>query len=75
MNNSQMQPLSMKELNYIADSIANEDMLCKLCAAAAAISQNMDIEQAMMGHIRVHEHHLQMLTETLRQHQMIAPMQ
>ncbi|MGG6312481.1 hypothetical protein [Paenibacillus macerans] len=73
MNHSLMQPLSMKELDYIADSISNEDMLCKLCTAAAALSQNMEIGQSMLEHIRVHERHLQMLTESLRQHQMMAP--
>lgn len=69
---SQMQPLSMKELDYIADSISNEEMLSKLCAAAAAVSQNFEIEQAMLEHIRVHEHHLHLLTDSLRQHQMAA---
>ncbi|MBW4837979.1 MAG: hypothetical protein KZY74_01170 [Paenibacillaceae bacterium] len=70
---SQMQPLSMKELDYIADSISNEEMLSKLCAAAAAVSQNFEIEQAMLEHIRAHEHHLHQLTDSLRQHQMAAP--
>lgn len=70
---AQMQPLSMKELDYIADSISNEEMLGKLCAAAAVVSQNFEIEQAMLEHIRVHEHHLHLLTDSLRQHQMMAP--
>ena len=70
---SQMQPLSLKELDYIADSISNEEMLSKLCAAAASVSQNFEIEQAMLEHIRAHEHHLHLLTDALRQHQMAAP--
>jgi len=75
MNFDQMQPLSMKELNYIADSISNEEMLCKLCAAAAGGAQNLEIEQTMMRHIRTHEQHLRMLADSLRQHQALAPMQ
>ncbi|WP_068786717.1 hypothetical protein [Paenibacillus phocaensis] len=70
---TQMQPMSIKELDYIADSISNEEMLGKLCAYGVAISQNFEIEQAMQEHVRIHEHHLHLLTESLRQHQMAAP--
>lgn len=71
----QMIPLSQKELDYISDCISNEDMLLKLCVAASATAQNPDIGQTLTNHVRTHEHHLHMLTESLRQHQSLAPTQ
>lgn len=75
MNYTQMQPLSGKEVNYIADSVANEDMLIKMCAAAAAAATNAQIEQAISEHMRVHEQHLHTLINALKQHQPLAPNQ
>ncbi|SDF83747.1 hypothetical protein SAMN04488542_11838 [Fontibacillus panacisegetis] len=62
MNFMQMQPLSSKELNYIADSIANEDSLIKLCTAAASVCTNAQIGQELSEHIQCHEKHLQTLS-------------
>lgn len=73
MNNQQMQALSGKELNYIADSINNEDMLIKMCAAAAQISTHAQITQAVTQHIQVHEQHMNKLLDALKQHQTLAP--
>ena len=44
--NQQLQPLTSKELDYIADCISNETMLAKHCAATAPASQNPAIQQA-----------------------------
>ncbi|GIO42663.1 MULTISPECIES: hypothetical protein [Paenibacillus] len=73
MNNHQMQALSGKELNYIADSIANEDMLIKMCAAAVQISTHPQITQAVTQHIQAHEQHMDKLRDALKQHQPLAP--
>ncbi|MGF9698101.1 hypothetical protein [Paenibacillus sp. MABNR03] len=75
MQNTQMQALSPKELNYIADSISNEEMLIKQCAATASISHNPQIQQALNQYVRTHEQHLSTLVNVLQQHQSIAPTQ
>ncbi|USB34196.1 hypothetical protein [Paenibacillus sp. YPG26] len=75
MNQSPLQPLTTKELNYIADSIMNEDLLIKQSAAAAAVSQNSNIQQALSKYIHAHQQHLQLLTDALKDHQSIAPSQ
>jgi 23S rRNA maturation mini-RNase III len=75
MQNSQMQALSPKELNYIADSISNEEMLIKQCAATASISQQPQIQQALNQYVRAHEQHLNTLVQALHQHQSLAPSQ
>lgn len=71
----QMQPLSGKELSYISDSITNEDMLIKMCAAAAAVGSNPQLGQAITEHMRVHEQHMHVLIDALKQHQPLAPSQ
>jgi len=75
MQNQSMQALSPKELNYIADSITNEELLIKQCAATASISQTPQIQQALNYYVRSHEQHLNTLVNALQQHQSIAPTQ
>ncbi|WP_440118067.1 hypothetical protein [Paenibacillus sp. QZ-Y1] len=75
MQNNQMQPLSPKELNYIADSISNEELLLKQCAATASITHNPQIQQALNQYVRSHEQHLNTLVNALQHHQSIAPTQ
>ncbi|MGF7046679.1 hypothetical protein J2T13_001177 [Paenibacillus sp. DS2015] len=75
MQSMQMQPLTSKELDYIMDSISNEDLLIKQCAATVASSQNPNIQQACRSYIESMEHHLDMLVQSLQQHQQVAPMQ
>ncbi|MNN40858.1 hypothetical protein D3C81_1549470 [compost metagenome] len=72
MNHMQMLPLSNKELNYIADSIANEEALIKLCTAAATVCSNTQIGQELKEHIQCHEKHMQNLINCLQQHQPLA---
>ncbi|MNI45059.1 hypothetical protein D3C73_994650 [compost metagenome] len=72
MNYMQMQPLSSKELNYIADSIANEEALIKLCTAAASVCTNEQIGQEIQNHIQCHEDHMKKLVDCLQQHQPLA---
>lgn len=75
MQSMQMQPLTGKELEYITDSISNEELLLKQCVATAASIQQPAIKQACLQQARTHEHHLSMLTNALQQHQQLAPTQ
>ncbi|ALP35462.1 hypothetical protein ASL14_04020 [Paenibacillus sp. IHB B 3084] len=75
MQSTNMQPLTGKELEYIADSISNEKLLLKQCAATAASVQQPAIQQACLQLARTHEHHLNLLSNALQQHQQLAPMQ
>jgi hypothetical protein len=75
MQSMNMQPLTGKELEYIVDSISNEELLLKQCAATAASIQQPAIQQTCLQFARTHEHHLNMLLNALQQHQQLAPMQ
>lgn len=75
MQSMNMQPLTGKELEYIVDSISNEELLLKQCAATAASIQQPAIQQTCLQLARTHEHHLNMLFNALQQHQQLAPMQ
>ncbi|MCJ8013338.1 hypothetical protein MUG84_16535 [Paenibacillus sp. KQZ6P-2] len=75
MQSGQMQAVTAKELEYIVDSISNEDLLIKQCAATAATSQNPTIQNACQQYIRSMDHHLEMLVQALQQHQSLAPNQ
>ncbi|WP_223067845.1 hypothetical protein [Paenibacillus caui] len=75
MNAQQMQALSGKELEYISDSITNEDIQIKLCSMVASTTQNQAIRQACQQFVQTHEQHLKMLTDCLRQHEQLAPAQ
>lgn len=70
-----MQPLTPKELEYITDSLSNEDLLLKQCAATAACSPNSASAQALTGMIRAHQQHVDILLNALQQHAQIAPTQ
>lgn len=75
MQSNQLQPLSAKELEYIVDSISNEELLIKQTAATCASSTNPAIQQACQAYIHSFEQHLDTLIQTLRQHQNMAPNQ
>lgn len=75
MQSNQMQPISGKELEYIADSLSNEDLLTKQCAATAASTQNPMLKQILQQHIQKHEQHSNTLLSSLQQHQPLAPAQ
>ena len=75
MQSMQMQPLTRKELDYIADSISNEDLLIKQLAATAGTTQNTMIRQICMQHLQSHSNHMNTLTQLIQQHQQYAPTQ
>ncbi|BFH15798.1 hypothetical protein WJ0W_003388 [Paenibacillus melissococcoides] len=68
-----MKPLSAKELEYIVDSISNEDLLIKQCAATAASTNHPAIQQTLSQMASAHQQHLNVLVQSLQQHAQIAP--
>ncbi|MBG9791801.1 hypothetical protein ABD76_04490 [Paenibacillus dendritiformis] len=68
-----MKPLSAKELEYIVDSISNEDLLIKQCAATAASTNNPAVQQTLTQMVSAHQQHLNLLVQSLQQHAQIAP--
>jgi hypothetical protein len=70
-----MQPLTAKELEYIVDSMSNEDLLLKQCAVAAASIANPQLQQACNHMLNVHMQQYNMLLGALQQHQNLAPTQ
>ena len=73
MQSNQMQAITGKELEYIVDSITNEDLLIKQRAATAAATQNPMIQQACQQYIRSLDHHIDLLVQAIQQHQPLAP--
>ena len=70
-----MQPLTGKEMEYIVDSMSNEELLLKQCAAACATTSNQAIKQTCESELKVHEQHLNNLMNLLQQHEQVAPQQ
>ena len=70
-----MQPLTSKELGYIADSLSNEDLMMKQSAHLAGISQHPQVRQVFAQFVQRHQQHHQHLMSELQQHQTIAPSQ
>ncbi|AIQ16917.1 hypothetical protein H70357_09770 [Paenibacillus sp. FSL H7-0357] len=75
MQSNQMQALSGKEVEYIADSISNEDLLIKQMAATAGTTQNATVHQICVQQIQSHTGHMNTLVQLLEQHQQYAPTQ
>ncbi|WP_270169613.1 hypothetical protein [Paenibacillus sp. SYP-B4298] len=70
-----MQPLTAKEVEYIVDSISNEDLLMKQCAAAAATASHPALRQICTQFVQIHEQHCHTLMQSLSNHQSLAPTQ
>lgn len=70
-----MQPITGKELNYLADSMTNEDLLIKQAANAIANSQNPAIRQIAEHLIQSHQQHYVQILSSLQQHAQLAPNQ
>lgn len=68
-----MLALTAKELEYLADSMSNEDLLIKQCAVAAANVQNPAIKQMLTGMTDVHTQHYGQILSAVQQHQQLAP--
>ncbi|QMV45118.1 hypothetical protein FPL14_21515 [Cohnella cholangitidis] len=70
-----MQAMTAKELEYVADSMSNEDLLIKQCAVAAATMSNVQLQQVFSHMVEVHTQHYGTLLNTIQQHQSMAPAQ
>lgn len=68
-----LQPLTGKELEYIADSMSNEDLLIKQCLVGASQSQNTAVQQICKQLLTQHQQHYQELYTLLQQHSSVAP--
>ena len=69
-----MQPMTNKELEYLIDSMSNEDMLMKSSAAAAAASTKPELKQCFEQMTNMHQTNYNTLLQALQQHQSVAPM-
>ncbi|WP_282935296.1 hypothetical protein [Paenibacillus sp. RC67] len=69
------QPLTGKELNYIVDSMSNEDLLMKQCAILASSTQQPATHSLCMEMVSLHQQHCEALMQSLYQHTQLAPMQ
>jgi hypothetical protein len=64
-----MQAPTAKELEYIVDSMSNEELLLKQCAAVASITTNAAIRNQCLSQLQTHEQHLHTLMNVLQQGQ------
>lgn len=70
-----MQPMTAKELEYIADSMSNEDLLIKQCTALAATGTTPALKNLARQLVQTHQQHYDSLMHALQHHQQMAPMQ
>ncbi|WP_187768163.1 hypothetical protein [Paenibacillus sp. PL91] len=70
-----MQPITAKELEYIADSMSNEDLLIKQCAAVIATGTTPGIINLCTQMLHTHQQHYDSLLHAISHHQQIAPTQ
>jgi hypothetical protein len=68
-----MQPLTAKELEYLTDSMSNEDLLIKQCIAAAAQAQKPEVQQLCSQLADIHMQHYGHLMQVLQQHAQVSP--
>lgn len=70
-----MPALTNKELEYISDSMSNEELLLKQCAAAASVITNTAVRSQLADQLMTHERHLHTLMNVLQQSQASAQQQ
>jgi hypothetical protein len=70
-----IQAITGKELEYIADSMSNEDLLIKQCAIAASSISNAQLELTCSHMVDVHTQQYGSLLNALQQHLSMAPTQ
>lgn len=68
-----MQPMSNKELEYVIDSMSNEDLLLRQTAAVAALSTHPALKSSCQAMVQTHQANYNTLLSALQQHQPIAP--
>ncbi|KPV43362.1 hypothetical protein [Alicyclobacillus ferrooxydans] len=70
-----MQPLTSKELDYIADSLNNEDLLIKRCATVASQAQSQVVKNLCNQLVQQHMQNYTQIQNMLQQHSNLAPTQ
>ncbi|WP_445489076.1 hypothetical protein [Niallia sp. 03133] len=68
-----VQPLTGKELEYMADCMSNEDLLIKQAIVALTHVQNPAVQQLFTQAAKQHQQHYQQLLTAVQQHASIAP--
>lgn len=66
-------PLTAKELEYIVDSMSNEDLLVKQTVVALTHAQTPAVQQLFQQLQGQHTQHYQQLLTCLQQHASMAP--
>lgn len=70
-----IQPITAKELEYIVDSMSNEDLLMKQNALAASMAGNQTLRSLCSQMVQTHQQHYDSLMHALQHHQQTAPTQ
>ncbi|MDP9727226.1 hypothetical protein ACOJUR_12695 [Alicyclobacillus tolerans] len=70
-----MQPLTAKELEYIVDSMSNEDLLLKQSVIATGQAKSQVLQNFCNQLQDRHARHYQHLLDVLQQHAPLAPSQ
>lgn len=70
-----MQPMTAKELEYVVDSMSNEDLLIKQCTAVATAAKTPALRSLCAQMVQTHQQHYDSLLHALSHHQQIAPTQ
>lgn len=70
-----MQAMTAKELEYIADSMSNEDLLMKQCAAVVSTGTTPALINCCSQMIATHQQHYDSLLHAISHHQSVAPTQ
>jgi len=68
-----MQPMTNKELEYIVDSMSNEDLLTHQCAALVAAATHPELKSCCQSMLQTHQDNYNTLMSSLEQHEPFAP--
>ena len=68
-----MQPMSSKELEYVIDSISNEDLLLRQTAAVVTLSTHPALKSCCESMVKTHQDNYNILMKSIEQHQAVAP--
>ncbi|WP_337099647.1 hypothetical protein [Paenibacillus sp. YIM B09110] len=70
-----LQPMTAKELEYIADSMSNEDLLIKQNAQVATMATTPALRSLCAQLVQTHQQHYDSLLHAISHHQQLAPTQ
>ncbi|CAM3997316.1 hypothetical protein L1N85_14385 [Paenibacillus alkaliterrae] len=70
-----MKPMTAKELEYIADSMSNEELLIKQCTALAVTGTTPALQNLSLQFLQTHQNHYDSLLHAIQHHQQMAPTQ